>query len=441
MTALHNLRLRELVAGVQENRWSAADVTRACLNRITAVEPQVQAWEYLDGKGAIVRAEATDQRAARREGDPLRGATIAIKDIIDVAGMPTKCGSPIYAAAAAATESANCVDLLARAGAVIVGKTVSTEFAYYTPGKTRNPWNSAHTPGGSSMGSAASVASCMVPAALGTQTNGSIIRPAAFCGIVGFKPSYALVSNHGTLDPWPTLDHTGVFARNVGDVAVVAAVIALEEAISPAIAMATERPRLAFVTSPVWHLAEPSQKEMLASNISTLTGAGAEVEALDLPADFELAHRVHRVIMAFEGAMYFGDLQRAHRPLMSTAFNQLIDEGAALSEQEYGDALAVANRLRGAFGDLLAGYDAILTAPAPGEAPATLAETGSPAFCTLWTLLGVPAITIPAGTGPAGLPLGLQIVGQMRKDDALLSVAAWCESQLAFNANCASKIP
>jgi Asp-tRNA(Asn)/Glu-tRNA(Gln) amidotransferase A subunit family amidase len=425
---LHTLTLRDLAAGIRDKRWSAAEVMRAHAARIVELEPRVQAWEHLDIDRAMTKAEAADAAPAR---GTLQGVPVAVKDIIDVAGMPTRYGSPIYSDASAAAESAMCVQWLERAGAIVVGKSVTTEFAYYTPRKTRNPWNQAHTPGGSSMGSAAAVACGMVAGALGTQTNGSVIRPAAFCGVVGFKPTLGTVPNHGTLDPWPTLDHTGVFARHVDDAAVLAACIS-DGRICGAIQMQTRAPRLACVRTHVWDLAEPAQKEMLSSNASTLTDAGAHVEALALPASFDDAHRVHRVILAYEGARHFAGLRQRHREDMSARFNALIDDGAAVSENDYRDALHSASRLRSEFARVMSGYDAIITPPAAGEAPPTLSETGNPAFCTLWTLLGVPAVTIPVGLGPAGLPLGMQIIGASGTDDATLAVAAWCESQLRF---------
>jgi Asp-tRNA(Asn)/Glu-tRNA(Gln) amidotransferase A subunit family amidase len=418
--------VHDLVTGARENRWSAVDVTRACLERARALEATVQAWECLEPSYALERAQEVDATVAR---GPLHGVPVAIKDIIDVAGMPTRYGSPIYASAKPASQSAECVAALERAGAIVLGKSVTTEFAYYTPGKTRNPWNPRHTPGGSSMGSAAAVACGMAAGALGTQTNGSVVRPAAFCGVVGFKPSLATVSNHGTLDPWPTLDHTGVFARDVAGAAVLASVIAREGSVSGRMTVPTRAPRVALVRSPVWHLAEDSQKQMSASNVSTLVQAGAAVEELLLPADFDDAHRVHRIIMAYEGARHFGELQQRHRSHISARFNELLDEGAAIGDSEYDAALDATQQLRREFARTIRSYDAIITPPAAGEAPATLEQTGNPAFCTIWTLLGVPAITIPVGVGPAGLPLGLQIVGPNGADDRTLGIAAWCESQ------------
>ena len=430
MDALHTVSLHEAVAGVREKRWSAASVLSASADRIRACEPRVQAWVHLDLESAMRRAETAD-RAAAAPG-PLQGAVIGVKDIIDVADMPTRYGSPIYDAAAPASRSAECVAALERAGANIIGKTVSTEFAYFTPRKTRNPWYPAHTPGGSSMGSAASVACGMAAGALGTQTNGSIIRPAAFCGVVGFKPSFGTVSNDGTLDPWPSLDHTGVFARSVSDAALLASVITKPGAVNSAVAMPDHAPRLVLVRTPVWHLATAAQREVLESTAAKLAHAGATVAEVDLPAEFEDAHRVQGVIMAYEGARHFRDLQQRHRNQMSARLNELLDQGAAISGREYGEALTRADALRRAYAEFLESYEAVITPPTPGEAPATLDETGNPAFCTIWTLLGAPAITIPVRLGPSGLPLGLQIVGAAGADDRLLSIAGWCEAHLPF---------
>lgn len=421
--------LRAIAAGVRSRRWRARDIIAAHAQRIEALEPDVQAWETLDLPRALAQAEALD--AAGCAG-PLAGVPLAIKDIIDVAGLPTRYGSQLHAAAEPATASAECVAALQRAGAIVLGKSVTTEFAYYTPGKTRNPWNPAHTPGGSSMGSAAAVACGMAAGALGTQTNGSIIRPAAFCGVVGYKPSYGAVSSHGTLDPWPSLDHTGVFARSVADAAALAAVIARPGLLSGAALPPSRPPRLAVVRSPVWHLAQPVQQALLAANAESLARAGAEVVACELPPMFDQAHALMRLLMAFEGARHFGPLQARDRSRLGDQLNALVDEGAAVPETHYREALATALSLRAEFAAIYRGFDALLTPPATAEAPATLRETGNPAFCSIWSLLGVPALTIPVGLGPAGLPLGLQLVGRRDDDERLLGVAAWCEAQLPF---------
>jgi len=433
MEHLCNLSLRAAVQCIRDGSLASSDLVRACLARIAQLETRIQAWQHLDGERAMELAVQADAaRASGKAVGPLHGVPLAIKDIIDVAGMPTTMGSPIYAGNVA-QQSAQVVARLEQAGAVILGKTVTTEFAYYSPGKTRNPWNTGHTPGGSSSGSAAAVAAGMALGALGTQTNGSVIRPAAFCGAVGFKPSYDTVSNHGTLDPWPTLDHTGVIARSVADAAWLAAVaMKPDRAVNPEISTVAAPPRLAAVRSPVWHLAEEAQRQMFAQNIDALRGTGAVVEEVELPESFAQAHAALRTIMAYEAARFFADLQRRNRNRISARLNELLDEGALIGEAEHGAALDTRRLLQRDFAAFMNAYDAVITPPAPGEAPATVMQTGNPAFCSIWSLLGAPAMSIPVGLGPHRLPLGLQVVGALEADDKALAVAAWCESRLPF---------
>jgi Asp-tRNA(Asn)/Glu-tRNA(Gln) amidotransferase A subunit family amidase len=425
---LHRLSLREAAQRIRDCTLTAAELTRACLARCSRLEPQILAWEHLDAERAMEQAEERD--AALKAGGsagPLHGVPLGIKDIIDVAGMPTTMGSPVCAGNVA-EKSAPVVQKLEAAGAVILGKTVTTEFAYYTPNKTRNPWNPAHTPGGSSMGSAAAVAAGMACGALGTQTNGSVIRPAAFCGVTGFKPSLDSISVEGMLAFAPTFDTVGVFARGVADAATLAAVLfAPGRGLSSIPTALSDPPRIAAVRSPVWDAAEGAQRQSFENNTTALRRAGARVSEVELPGLFAQGHEAHRCIMSCEGATNLGPMQRQNRDRISVRLNALLDEGAAIAAERYREALEIRRRLRKEFSAFMRGFDAVITPPAPGEAPATLAETGSPAFCTLWTLLGVPSITIPVGYGPRGLPLGLQIVGVFGRDDDLLAVASWCE--------------
>jgi Asp-tRNA(Asn)/Glu-tRNA(Gln) amidotransferase A subunit family amidase len=284
-----------------------------------------------------------------------------------------------------------------------------------------------------------------VPAALGTQTNGSVIRPAAFCGIVGYKPSAGLISRSGILKFSQTLDQVGVFTRGVADAAVVASALIGRTPDDPDslsdFALVPQDldpkplfqpPRLAAVRSPVWHLADTDQQENFLQSVATLRRAGTVVEAAVLPDAFQRAHEVHRTIMHYEGARTFAVLQEQHRDRLSAELNRLIDDGAKITEAVYYAALENRTRLQGELGDFLRRYDAILTLPARGEAPATLEHTGDPAFCTLWTLCGVPALTIPSGLGAHGMPLGLQLVGGYLQDARLLQVALWCEHAIGF---------
>lgn len=341
--------------------------------------------------------------------------------------------------------SARVMRRLDEVGAVMLGKTVTAELAYYAPGKTRNPWNLAYTPGGSSSGSAAAVAARFVPAALGTQTNGSVIRPAAFCGVIGYKPSAGLISRAGVLKFSHTLDQVGVFARNVPDVAVVASALMgyaqddpdslsdfaqVPRELDPRLLF--QPPRLAAVRTPAWTLADTDQQENFTQSIAVLRRAGASIETVTLPDTFVQAHDIHRTIMHYEGARAFAHLQAQHRELLSAEINHLIDDGLQIPESAYHAALESHTRLRGELGEFMHRYDALLTPPARGEAPATLTHTGDPVFCTIWTLCGAPAITLPSGLGAHGLPLGLQLVGGYLQDARLLQVAQWCNVQLGF---------
>jgi len=429
----YQLGIREAARQIREGQLTSAELVRACLTRCSRLEARVEAWEHLDAERAMERAEELDSiRRSSGVVGPLHGIALGIKDIIDVAGMPTTMGSPVYAGNVA-RETAPVVQQLERAGAIVLGKTVTSEFAFYTPRKTHNPWNPAHTPGGSSMGSAAAVAAGMACGALGTQTNGSVVRPAAFCGVVGYKPSHGIISTDGVMPYAPTLDTVGIFGRSVGDAALLASACVPAAGPLPADLGSLPRPpRLAAVRSPVWEAASAPQKKLFASNLAALRGAGADVTEAELPEPFQAAHGVQRAIMAYEAAQHLGAVQREHRPLLSARLNAFLDEGAAIGEQRYRDTLASRDHLRALWSRFSAAYDAIVTPPATGEAPADLGQTGDPTFCTIWTLLGGPAVAIPVALGPGGMPLGLQIVGADGKDDAVLAAGAWCERVFPF---------
>ena len=434
MKDLFRLGVREAQQAIATRHATAAAYTRSCLQRIWLMEEEVQAWQWLDHERAMELAELTDRR--KNEGQaasPLQGLPIGIKDIFDTRGIPTEMGSPLFKGNVP-KASARVVEKLEQAGGFVMGKTVTAEFAFLSPGKTRNPWNPTHTPGGSSSGSAAAVAAGFVPAALGTQTNGSIIRPAAFCGIVGFKPSQGTIANHGTLDYSPTLDQTGMFTRSVVDAAWLTSCIAeAQNPVSREIRALAEKPKLAAVRSPVWTRSEEAQRRIFADNVNKLRESGAEVVETELPAAFNQAHPCLRRIMVYEAAQFFRELQARSREKISAVLNEFLDEGSSISDLVYQDALRLRGQLQEDLSSFLKVFDAILTPPSNGEAPAALENTGDPSFCTIWTLCGVPAITVPTGLGPQGLPLGLQIVGGYRDDDKLLAIANWCEERLPFS--------
>jgi Asp-tRNA(Asn)/Glu-tRNA(Gln) amidotransferase A subunit family amidase len=321
-----------------------------------------------------------------------------------------------------------------------MGKTVTTEFACFKPGKTRNPHDPSRTPGGSSSGSAAAVAAGMVPLALGSQTNGSVIRPASFCGVFGFKPSYGLVPRTGVLRTSSTLDHLGVFARSLADAALLVEVLAGHDpddpptrpVARPPLLEAARRPppvapRCAFVRGPTWEQAEPATREAFAELADAL---GARLVAVDLGPGFADTVDDHRAIWTAELAHELRHLHERGRAAMSAELLALIDHGRALGAGRYLEARAARTRYAAALAALLEEHDAIVTPAAPGEAPLGLAATGSPAFCTLWTLTGLPALSLPILTGPKGLPLGCQLVGAPGEDARLLSVAHWLLGQV-----------
>ena len=425
-----------IVASTRARQGGALEHARAFLERALAVEPVIHAFNGIDPARVVAQAQAIDASAVAgtesndRTG-PLSGVPVGVKDIIDAQGWTTGMGSPIHEHSMPARD-ARLVARLKAAGAYVFGKTVTTEFAFMHPRETRNPWNPAHTPGGSSSGSAAAVAAGCVPVALATQTNGSVIRPAAFCGVVGFKPSLGAFSAEGVLSYAPTLDQPGCLSRSVADVARVSSVLAEAGFRIPAAPAASVRPRLIAVRTPAWPLADPAMQAEFERVCARFVAAGARVESQDLPAAFGEAHEVHRLIMGFEASRYFVSVQAAHRGLLSDWLNRYLDQAAAIPGTAYREALGVRESLQHDFAGFIAGQDAVLTPPARGEAPAGIETSGDPVFCSIWTLLGTPAITVPTGLGPTGLPLGLQIVGARGDDDRVLAVAAWCERLLGF---------
>lgn len=432
--SLNALGLADAAAGIRDGRFSSVELVGDCLRRIDEIDGEVQAWAFLDRDHAMRQAEAADDR--RKQGKatgPLHGVPVGIKDIFDTGDMPTEFGSELWAGRTPRRDAA-AVARLRMAGAVILGKTVTTEYAYYNPGKTRNPHNPDHTPGGSSSGSAAAVAALMVPGAIGSQTNGSVIRPAAFCGVVGFKPTHGLISRSGALELSRTLDHVGVFGRSVADAALLAEVMVDFDPEDPdtrpvarppfstvAASQPPLPPRFAFVPSPVWDQAEPVTREAFAELVEALGEACSEV---GLGPSFDGAVDMHRVIMEVDMAH---NLRRDHLrggDKLSVRLRQAIERGRAHLAIDYCNALAGIAPLNQALDQIFDEYDAILTPAAPGAAPG-IETTGNPVFCSLWTYLGVPAISLPLMHSETGLPLGVQLIGRRGNDARLLRTAHW----------------
>lgn len=382
-------------------------------------EEVVRAFAWFD----LARAERLTAGAAP---GPLRGRWVGIKDVIDTAGIPTERGSALFRGRVP-DRSATVVARIEAAGGVVAGKTVTAELASFTPGPTTNPWDPSRTPGGSSMGSAAAVAAGMLPLAIGTQTAGSIIRPAAFCGIVGLKPTAGTIPRDGVLIVSDTLDQLGGFAATVAEAAELCSVMA-DADLSPS--RRATPPRLGVYRSPEWPGLEPAVRDHFEGTIERLRAAGASVEDTAAPAGFDAALPVHRRIMVVEAARNLGADVAGAPELVSEAFRRNVAEGRATLDGEYRAALAERERLVEAVAAWAGAYDGILSPPTPGEAP-DVVTTGDPRHCSRWTLVAAPAVTIPAGRGPAGLPLGLQITAAPGADRALLGAAAWVEGALA----------
>lgn len=434
------LSATDAARAIAEGAISSEQLVEACLARIRAAEPEVQAWHFLDPEHALAQARARDlDRKEGRAIGPLHGVPIGIKDIIDTMDMPTEDGTVLHAGRTP-DRDATVVATLRAAGAVILGKTVTTECAYFHPGKTRNPHNPAHTPGGSSSGSAAAVAAGMVPLALGTQTNGSVIRPAAFCGVYGFKPTHGLIPRHGILKLSRTLDHVGVFARTLDDIALLAEQLVGHDerdpdtrprARVPFVRTAAEdpplEPKLAFVKTPVWDRGAAETRDAFAELVEAL---GAQCEEYELPEALRAAWDWQRTIMDAEMAANLDLEWEKGRDRLSEPMRALLARGREVRAVDYQKALARLPVLHEGFDELFARFDAVLTPSAPGTAPAGLQATGDPAFCTLWTLCGMPALNVPLMRGENGLPLGAQLVGPRHDDARLLRTARWLVSRV-----------
>jgi Asp-tRNA(Asn)/Glu-tRNA(Gln) amidotransferase A subunit family amidase len=427
---------------IRDRLISSEELVEACLARINEIDGRVQAWTFLDPDYALEQARAADER--RLSGQPigpLHGVPVGIKDIFDTADMPTENGSVIYAGRTPSRD-ATAVAMLRAAGALIMGKTVTTEFAYFAPGKTRNPHNSEHTPGGSSSGSAAAVAANMVPLAIGSQTNGSTIRPAAYCGVIGFKPTHGLISRHRALALSRTLDHVGLFASSVDDIALLAEqIVGYDEndpdtrprARVPFANIAAEEPPLApvfaFVKTPRWESADEDTKEGFAEIIEQL---GSQVEEVELFPSAGDAWEWHQTIMGAEMAHNLEREWTKGRDRLSEQLREQIARGREVRAADYLGALSRIAPVHESFVELFEQrYDAILTPAATGAAPKGLSSTGDPSFCTLWTLCGMPCVTLPLLQSADNLPIGVQLVGPRHGDARLLRTARWLAAQIA----------
>ncbi|CAH0187109.1 amidase [Roseomonas sp. CECT 9278] len=421
MTETADLTATAALAQIRAGRLSAATLMDACLDRIAQREDTIRAFAWIDPAQAR-------RAAAAGQGGSLAGLPIGVKDVIDAADMPAQYGSPAWAGHRPRADAA-CVAAARAAGAVVIGKTVTTEFATRHPGPTANPANPRHTPGGSSSGSAAGVAAGFFPLAFGTQTAGSIVRPAAYCGVVGFKPSYGTLHRAGMKVMSESLDTIGVMARSLGDCALAMAAMTGGDYGAPE-AAAPRAPRLALVMGPSADQAAPETLALMDRAAEACRRAGATVTPVTLPEVFTAAYAAHPTVMNAESAEALG-WELAHaRAQISAVLQERMDWGRAQGAAALAEARAAFAAARGAFPAAIEGFDAVLTPAAPGEAPEGLGWTGDPAFNTLWTLLHGPCVTVPAGAGPRGLPLGVQLAGRIGDDAAVLGWAAWVRAAL-----------
>ena len=395
------------------------------LELIAEREPMVRAWSHLAGEAALARAREIDQA---KQKTLLRGVPFGMKDIFDSADMPTTYGSRIYVGCRPAND-ASASALPRAAGGILLGKTVTTEFANRYPGPTTNPHDPDFTPGGSSSGSAAAVADFMVPLAIGTQTGGSVIRPAAYCGVVGFKPSFGLFPPAGMRINTEALDTVGIMARSVGDIALFrAAMMAIPYAVP---AMPEAAPRLGLCCGPHWGEAQPEGRAVFEAAADRLAAADAAVSETELPGECAEADEWQRVLGSFEGLRnHMPELYRHEALLSARLREEKIARGRELTLDRFRAACRGAERAREAAQNWASGFDAILTLPAPGQAPRGLADTGSAVFNSLWTQLYMPCLTLPAGRGSDSLPVGVQLVARRHTDERLVTIALWVERQL-----------
>lgn len=445
MPELHELTVYEAAQRIRQRELSPVALIQALLQQIERLEPKVQAWVTLNRSGALATAKQLEEEAQRGSiRGPLHGVPIGIKDIYWTAGIKTTCGSRIFTDHVPSYD-ATTVARLKQAGAIILGKTVTTEFATADPGPTRNPWHLEHTPGGSSSGSAAGVAARMVPAALGSQTGGSIQRPAAYCGVFGLKPTHGRVSNYGVFPVSWCLDHMGPLARTVTDIALVLQVLAGHDPMDPstsrapvpdylqAIQRAERAPRLGLVRQFYLERADPELRAHTEEMAQRLARAGAAVEEVKLPDSFKAVLAAHRTVMHVEAAAVHAELFRRHADLYRPKLRATIETGSLIPGMYYLQAQRIRRQFRNDMGQVFQRIDFLLAPAAPGPAPRDLTTTGDPSFNSPTSFSGLPALTVPSGLNAAGLPLAIQLMGPAFAEDRLLAAARWCEAALNVN--------
>jgi amidase len=421
---LNELPATEIVEKIAKGSVTAEAVTQACLDRIAARENTVKAWAYIDPDYALAQARILDEAPTK---GLLHGLPIGVKDVIDTSDMPTQMQSPAYEDHQPKTDAA-CVAILRAAGAVILGKTVTCEFAGSFPGPTTNPHNPAHTPGGSSSGSGAAVADFMVHGAFGTQTGGSVLRPASFCGTVGYKPTYNLINRAGLMFAAENLDTIGLLTRTVDDADLLMSVL-LNRPRSEVIP-ADAKPRIGLCRTHHWDSALPETIAAIDDSVERLKAAGAEIVNITLPDSFADLSKARNVLNDFERSRVMADLWQNERDQLSDNIAKQLENGTPMDFATYQNAVVLANDSRAQLDDVFGDVDFILAPSATGEAPEGLDYTGDPQLQGCWTILHVPTISLPTHKGPAGLPVGIQLVGRRWQDETLLSWSRWIVEKL-----------
>ena len=437
MMDIFSLTTNELVFRLRDGQISSVDACSQYIERIEKFEKDVKAWAHFSKK--LLLEKAIDADLYRTSGKPLgilHGLPIAVKDIIGTIDMPTECGTTIRKKMSSSQES-EVVNLLKIEGAIVMGKTETTELAYFHPGKTTNPHDYTRTPGGSSSGSAAAVAAHMAPLSIGSQTNGSIIRPASYCGVVGYKPSYGLISRNGVLRQSDKLDHVGMFGKTVEDVALLAKVLIKKDLYDiSTIYYSTEdminvckkgpifEPKFIFYKTKYWKNIDKESQKSFEYLIKTFK---KNIEVFDTPTYFDDIPRYHKVIHETDMANNFQKYYKKYKKKLSKEMISAIERGLKYTAKEYADAIDFMKQSYKSYSDVFADYHGVLTPATRGVAPKGLKSTGSPEFCTIWTYMGLPSISLPLLTGKNNLPLGVQLIGDKLDDSRFLGVANWLE--------------
>tara|TARA_B100000579_G_scaffold223312_1_gene182751 strand:+ start:621 stop:1949 length:1329 start_codon:yes stop_codon:yes gene_type:complete len=439
MTDFFSLKVEEIASKIKSAQISSVEVCEQYIERINKFDKDVKAWAHFDKKVLLEKAsEADEHRRSGKPVGPLHGIPVAVKDIFGTVDMPTECGT-IIRKGKSYSQNAEVVDLLHAAGAIVMGKTTTSELAYLGPPKTTNPHDYSRTPGGSSSGSAAAVASLMAPVSVGSQTGGSVIRPASYCGVVGYKPSYGLISRNNILRTSYSLDHVGIFARNVEDIALMAKVLIKKDKHDPAtiyysaenILDETKKgplfdPKFIFYKTDFWKIIDKKSREAFEYFIKSFS---KNIEIFDTPSYFKDIHKYHQIIHETDLANNFSIYFTKYKNKLSKYMQTAIKNGNKYSAKEYAEAIDFMKRSYESYQEVFEDYHGVLSPSSPGVAPKGLKSTGTAEFNKVWSYMGTPCISLPLLEGENNLPLGVQLIGDKYDDHRFLGVANWLEKE------------